>query len=81
LKQQNTYLDIIKGIVGFGIHYQHEGDGAINGLRHANWTRNKDQQHSTLGFTFSMGFSGVTWMFKKTTHGDYFPTKVEYHAL
>jgi hypothetical protein len=81
LKQQNTYLEHHQWHCWFWNSYQHEGVGAINGFKYANWARNKYQQHSILGFMFSMGFSGVTWMFQKTAHGDYFLAKVEYHAL
>jgi hypothetical protein len=55
-KSTKRLLRYVQGIVQFGIHYSSRGAPLLVGFTSSDWVGDLDDQKSTTGYVFNLGF-------------------------
>ena len=78
-KQQKEYFDIFE--VQFSLGFiTLQGGTFLVGFTNSNWASNPDDQKSTTGYVFSIGFGPVTWACKEKQSLSVSSAEAEYQA-
>ena len=64
-KAKKRILRYIRGTIQFGIHYSTGGESLLVGFTDSDWADDPDDQKSTVGYAFSLGYGPVTWVLGK----------------
>ena len=74
-------LRYLKGTLDYGIKYTDSFDVEVTGYSDSDWASNPDDQRSTTGYSFDIGFRIVSWSSKKQPTVSLLYTEEEYKAL
>ena len=80
-KAAKRIIRYIRGTIQFGIHYSTGGKPLLVCFTDLDWAGNPDEQKSTAGYVFSLGFGPVTWACKKQQALSLSSPEVEYRAV
>jgi hypothetical protein len=58
-------LMYLKGTLDYGIKYTDASNVELTGYSDSDWADNTDDQRSTTGYVFGIGFGVVSWRSKK----------------
>jgi hypothetical protein len=74
-------LKYLKGTLDYGIKYTDSFDVELIGYSDSDWASNLDDQRSTTGYSFDIGFRIVSWSSKKQPTVSLSYTEEEYKVL
>ena len=79
-KAAKRILRYVRGTVQFAIHYSAEASPLLVGFTDSNWAGDPDDQKSTAGYVFNLGYGPITWACKKISSISLSLVEAEYHG-
>ena len=77
-KAAKRILRYVRGTVQFGIHYSVEAAPLLVGFTDSDWVGDLEDQKSTTGYVFNLGYGPITWSCKKQSVVSVCSAEVEY---
>eukprot|EP00253_Pinus_taeda_P005435 PITA_05435 len=79
-KSAKRILRYVRGAIQLGIHYSAKESPLLVGFTDSDWVGDPDDQKSTEGYVFTLGFQPITWACKKKSAISLSSAEAEYHG-